>query len=310
MVLVQALNNGVLVDPHDPKAIEDALLKLVADKNLWLECRKNGLKNIHRFSWTEHCRNYLSHVEHCRNRHPTTRLEIMPIPEEPLSDSLKDVQDLSLRFSVEATADLSNIPADQLDAATRQKELIEAITRSRNKAISNGKAGAAYCPGRRQRLFVIATDCYNEGNGDFAESLLQPIMRNVTKAAGLGGRTGFVLVTGSSLGETVEALKRSQVNVQELDALVCSSGSELYYPWMDLVADADYESHIEYRWGGENVRPMVTRLARDEGADEDDIQDYAGGSNTRCYSYNLKPGAKVSNDHWSLMSDYYFEDQS
>lgn len=298
---MQALNNGVLVDPHDQKAIEDALLKLVADKNLWLECRKNGLKNIHRFSWTEHCRNYLSHVEHCRNRHPTTRLEIMPIPEEPLSDSLKDVQDLSLRFSIEAASDFkSNINASEsLDAVTREKELIEAINRSRGRASPHGKAGAtAYGPGRRQRLFVIATDCYDEGSGDFAESLLQPILKNLMKAAtaagGLAGRTGFVLLTGSSLGETVEALKRCQVNVQDLDALVCSSGSELYYPWIDLVADADYESHIEYRWGGENVRSTVARLARAEGTVEDDIRDYVGATSTRCYSYTVKHGAKVT----------------
>lgn len=36
----QVLNNGLLVDPHDQKAIADALLKLVAEKNLWAECRK------------------------------------------------------------------------------------------------------------------------------------------------------------------------------------------------------------------------------------------------------------------------------
>ncbi|KAD4385262.1 hypothetical protein E3N88_25430 [Mikania micrantha] len=36
--ILKALNNGLLVDPHDQKAIEEALLKLVADKNLWIEC--------------------------------------------------------------------------------------------------------------------------------------------------------------------------------------------------------------------------------------------------------------------------------
>ncbi|GMY07956.1 hypothetical protein FCV25MIE_03195 [Fagus crenata] len=131
--ILKALNNGLLVDPHDQKAIADALLKLVADKNLWLECRKNGPKNIHRFSWPEHCRNYLSHVEHCRNHHPTARrLAIMPIPEEPMSDSLKEVEDLSLRFSTEGDTKING----ELDAATRQKELIEAITR-----MASSKAG-------------------------------------------------------------------------------------------------------------------------------------------------------------------------
>lgn len=211
----------------------------------------------------------------------------MPIPEEPLSDSLKDVEDLSLRFSVDGDVK-SN--AGELDAATRQRELIEAITR---KASSNGNAAANYFPGRRQRLFVIATDCY-DSNGDFTETF-KAIITNVMKAASLAlgvGRVGFVLLTGSSLQETVEALKRYQVNIEDLDALACRSGSEIYYPWRDLVLDADYESHIEYRWPGENVRSMVTRLARAEGAAEDDIEEF-GASSTRCYSYTVKPGAKV-----------------
>lgn len=275
------------MDPHDQKAIEDALLKLVGDKNLWLDCRKNGLKNIHRYSWTEHCRNYLSHVEHCRNRHSTARLQIMPIPEEPMSDSLKDVEDLSLRFSVDLEFKSSS---DHLDAAaTRQKELVEAITRSR-MASSNGSAGAAYSPGRRQRLFVIATDCY--ADRDFAPTL-RSIIANVMEVASSLLGVGFALLTGSTLEETLEALKRCQVNVEDFDALICRSGTEMYYPWVDLVSDADYASHIEYRWPGENVRSMVTRLAKAEGAPEGEIIEYAGQSSNRCYSYNLKHGAKV-----------------
>ncbi|KAL6219247.1 hypothetical protein ACLB2K_012453 [Fragaria x ananassa] len=285
--ILKALHNGLLIDPHDQKAIEDALLKLVADKNLWTECRKNGLKNIHRFSWPEHCRNYLSHVEHSRNRHPTTRLQIVPAPEEPMSDSLKDVDDLSLRFSVDGDFKHNS----EHDAATRQRELIEAITRMTS---SNSTAAATYCPGRRQRLFVIAVDCYDQnGNGT---QTFQEIISSVKKAASLGfgqGRVGFVLLTGSSLQETVKAFKGCQVSIEEFDALVCKSGSEMYYPWRDLAADADFETHIEYRWPGENVRSMVPRLAILEGGAEDDITEYGGSSSSRCYSYNVKPGAKT-----------------
>lgn len=212
----------------------------------------------------------------------------MPIPEEPMSDSLKDVDDLSLRFSVDGEFK-SN--AGELDAATRQRELIEAITR---KASSNSNAAANYFPGRRQRLFVIATDCY-DGNGDCTETF-KVVITNVMKSASarLGvGRVGFVLLSGSSLQETVEALKRYQVNIEDFDALACRSGSEIYYPWRDLVLDTDYESHIEYRWPGENVRSMVTRLAMVEGAADDDIEEFTGRSSTRCYSYTVKSGAKV-----------------
>ncbi|KAL6315372.1 hypothetical protein AAG906_000482 [Vitis piasezkii] len=265
--IIKALNNGLLVDPHDQKGIADALLKLLADKNLWFECRKNGLKNIHRFSW--------------RNTVVTT----CPIIEEPMSDSLRDLEDLSLKFSVDGDFKLNG----ELDAATRQKELIEALTRM---ASSNGNSSVSYHSGRRQGLFVIAADCY-DSNGDCTERL-PAIIKNVMKSTSSGlNRIGFVLLTGLSLQEILEKLRCCQVNLEEIDALVCNSGSEIYYPWRDLIADLEYEAHVEYRWPGENVRSVVTRLARGEGGAEDDIVEYAGVCSTRCYSYGVKPGAKT-----------------
>ncbi|KAG2649025.1 hypothetical protein PVAP13_1NG081500 [Panicum virgatum] len=62
VTLIEVLNNGLLVDPHDQNAIADALYKLLSDKQLWSRCRENGLKNIHQFSWPEHCKNYLSRI--------------------------------------------------------------------------------------------------------------------------------------------------------------------------------------------------------------------------------------------------------
>ncbi|ESR55020.1 hypothetical protein CICLE_v100186551mg, partial [Citrus x clementina] len=285
--ILKALNNGLLVDPHDQNAIADALLKLLADKNMWSECRKNGLKNIHRFSWPEHCRNYLSHVEHSRNRHPNSHLEIMTIPGEPLSDSLRDVEDFSLRFSMEGDFKLNA----ELDAVTRQKNLIEAITQ---KASFNGNASVTHSPGRRQMLFVIAADCY-DSDGNTTETF-QATIKNVMKAAGLSlglGRVGFILVTGSSLGETMEAIRRCTVNIEDFDAIVCNSGSELYFPWRDMVADGDYEAHVEYRWPGENVRSVVPRVARAEDGAEDDIVGFVDASSSRCQSYSIKPGAET-----------------
>lgn len=202
-----------------------------------------------------------------------------------MSDSLRDVEDLSLKFSVDGDFKLNG----ELDAATRQKELIETLTRM---ASSNGSSSASYHPGRRQGLFVIAADCY-DGNGDCTERL-PALIKNVMKATSSGlGRIGLVLLTGLTLQEIIEKLRCYQVNLEEIDALVCNTGSEMYYPWKDLVADVEYEAHIEYRWPGENVRSIVMRLARGEGGAEDDILEYAGVCSSRCYSYTVKPGAKV-----------------
>ncbi|KAJ8759565.1 hypothetical protein K2173_007192 [Erythroxylum novogranatense] len=274
--ILKALNNGLLIDPHDQKAIADALLKLVADKTSGVNAGK----------WPEkHPSVFMAGT--LPNRHPTARLEITPILEEPMSDSLRDVEDLSLRFSIEGDSKLNG----ELDAASRQKKLIEAITQM---ASSNGGATVAYSPGRRQILFVIAVDCYS-CNGQITEKF-QEIIKNVMKAAGLSlglNRTGFVLMSGSSLQETTQALSNCPVNIEDFDAIVCNSGSELYYPWRDMVPDAAYEAHLEYRWPGENVGSTVTRLARKEDGPEDEIVEYSKACSSRCYSCSIKPRGQV-----------------
>nr|GLL42439.1 probable sucrose-phosphate synthase 4 isoform X1 [Ipomoea trifida] len=283
--IIKALNNGLLVDPHDQQGISDALLKLVGDKNRWLECRKNGLKNIHRFSWPEHCRNYLSHVEHCRNRHPANRLEVITPTDEPMSESLCGVEDLSLKFSMDAEFK----PNGELDLANRQQELINILT---PKATSNSKSNIGYFPGRRQGLYVVAADCYN--NTGNATEILSLIIKNVKQITGLkSSQTGLVLLTGMSLQETKEAVKNSQVNLEDFDALVCNSGSEIYYPWRDLIVDEDYEAHIEYRWPGENVKSAVTRLAKVDGGTESNDMKCMNPSSSRCYSYSINAGTKT-----------------
>ncbi|XP_009786823.1 sucrose-phosphate synthase 4 [Nicotiana sylvestris] len=284
--ILKALNNGLLIDPHDQKAIADALLKLVADKNLWLECRKNGLKNIHRFSWPEHCRNYLSHVQHCRNRHPANRLKVMkPTLEEPMSESLRDVEDLSLKFSIDVDFKANG----ELDMARRQQELVEKLSR---KANSISKPIVSYCPGRRQVLYVVATDCYNS-KGTPTETLSLTVKNIMQVAGSRSSQIGLVLSTGLSLQETKEALNSCPTNLEDFDALICSSGSEIYYPWRDFGLDEDYEAHIEYRWAGENIKSAVMRLGKHEEGSEHDITQCSSACSSRCYSYSITPGAKV-----------------
>nr|CAB3468528.1 unnamed protein product [Digitaria exilis] len=66
----QVLDNGLLVDPHDQHSIADALYKMLSEKQFWSRCRENGLKNIHQFSWPEHCKNYVSRILTLGPRHP------------------------------------------------------------------------------------------------------------------------------------------------------------------------------------------------------------------------------------------------
>ncbi|KAG2561175.1 hypothetical protein PVAP13_8KG147100 [Panicum virgatum] len=82
--IIKALHNGLLVDPHDAAAITGALLSLLADKARWLECRRAGLRNIHRFSWPHHCRLYLAHIA-ANCDHPAPH-QLLRVPASPRAE--------------------------------------------------------------------------------------------------------------------------------------------------------------------------------------------------------------------------------
>jgi sucrose-phosphate synthase len=44
---------------------------MLSEKQFWSRCREDGLKNIHQFSWSEHCKNYLSRISTLGPRHPS-----------------------------------------------------------------------------------------------------------------------------------------------------------------------------------------------------------------------------------------------
>lgn len=284
--ILKALNNGLLVDPYDHNIISESLLKLVADKSLWLECRKNGLKNIQLFSWPEHCRKYLSHVEHCRMSHPMTGLtglDLRPRVEEPMSESLRNVEDLSLQFSVDA---VDFKPGGDISTA-----LLEAF-HQRHPERRHAATNYTSSPYSKQKICVIAADCY-DSNGQMMITDLSSLIEKVMEACVPDGRTGFVFCTGSNITETVEALRCCKVEPGAFDALVCSSGSEVYYPWRDMIADEDYGAHVEYRWPGEHVKSSLLRLAKLDGLAEDDLMVDETTGNLHCYAYSLRPGAKA-----------------
>ncbi|XP_058093288.1 probable sucrose-phosphate synthase 3 [Magnolia sinica] len=333
----RALNNGLLIDPHDQQAIASALLKLVADKNLWHECRKNGWRNIHLFSWPEHCRSYLTRVAACRMRHPQWKMDTPSddvAVEESLGDSLKDMQDMSLRLSVDVDKPSLNglvehSPADLEKVAVGKggPELQDQVKQILNKIKKpmletqgsevgkmqpeNTRNTANKYPilRRRRRLFVIAVDCYDE-KGHPSKRMLQ-VIQETFKAVRSDPQTsrfsGFVLSTAMPVSETLEFLKSGKTQVKDFDVLICSSGSEVYYPGTcvedggKLCPDLDYASHIDYRWGRDGLKRTILKLmSSQDGTDSKKsehsstgIDEDAKSSNTHCISYFIRDSTKA-----------------
>ncbi|KAI4317531.1 hypothetical protein L6164_025393 [Bauhinia variegata] len=347
----RALNNGLLVDPHDQQAIANALLKLLSDKNLWHDCRKNGWKNIHLFSWPEHCRTYLTRVAACRMRHPQWQTDTPGddfVPEESFNDSLKDVQDMSLRLSIDDRSSLnesidlstvgggSEMPDQVKQLLSKMKQ--DSVRKSNDtgsRTIDSGRksndtgqrpndsgpktndteggnklldnvSGKYPLLRRRRRLLVIALDSYDK-DGALEKKMIQ-ILQSIFKAVQLDPQTakvsGFALSTAMPLQETIEFLNSGKIQVNDFDALICSSGSEVYYPGVctednKLVPDPDYAAHIDYRWGCEGLKKTLWKLMSITEGEENSknssipIEEDLKSSNAHCISYKIKDLSKA-----------------
>ncbi|XP_044472463.1 probable sucrose-phosphate synthase 1 [Mangifera indica] len=308
----RVLDNGLLVDPHDQQSIADALLKLVSDKQLWVRCRQNGLKNIHLFSWPEHCKAYLSRIISCKPRQPQWQRSddgLEKLESDSPGDSLRDIQDLSLnlKFSLDGDKIEEGITFDNAldteeNSGNGKNKLENAIlawskrtisgTQKPDQNISTGKFPAMR---RRTQIFVIAVD--SDSNSDFLE-----IIKKVVETARKGKSAGFIgiiLSTALTISEVHSLLASGGLSPLDFDAFICNSGSELYYPssgtedvpGLPFVVDLDYHSHTEYRWGGEGLRKTLVRWAasiNDKMPEEGKIvEEDESRSTAHCYAFKV-----------------------
>ncbi|OQU83187.1 hypothetical protein SORBI_3005G089600 [Sorghum bicolor] len=313
--IIKALHNGLLVDPHDAAAITEALLSLLADKARWGECRRNGLRNIHRFSWPHHCRLYLSHVA-ANCDHPAPH-QLLRVPASPraaaaaaerstdgsLSDSLR-----GLSISIDASHDLKAAGAGAgAGGDSAAAAIMDALRRRRRSTVDDrpptARAAIGHAPGRRQSLLVLAVDCYNGDGTPDADRMKKAVDLALSAAAAAGGRLGCVLSTGMTIAEAAEALGACGADPAAFDALICSSGAELCYPWRDVAAaDEEYAGHVAFRWPGDHVRAAVPRLGKAEGAKEADLAVDEAACSVHCHAYAVAGASKVTGRPFSWAS--------
>lgn len=73
--IVGNCQNGLLVDPLDPKAIEKALLRTISESAQWNEWSTNGVAGAtEHYSWTKHAERYTRIVEDVLNKSETPTL--------------------------------------------------------------------------------------------------------------------------------------------------------------------------------------------------------------------------------------------
>ncbi|CAH9110528.1 unnamed protein product [Cuscuta europaea] len=309
----RVLDNGLLVDPHDQQAIADALLKLVAEKQLWAKCRANGLKNVHLYSWPEHCRNYLSRIAGCKPRQPcwlrNADDEENSESESP-SDSLRDIQDISLNLKFSLDGDKNEGTDTFFDSDDRKSKLENAVLAwskgvkgtikpgSIDKTDQSSSAGKFPSLRRRKQIFVIAVDC------DTSTGLFENVRKifAAVEAERMEGSIGFILATSFSMSEVHSFLVSEGMRPTDFDAFICNSGGDLYYSSLHsednpYVVDLYYHSHIEYRWGGDGLRKTLVRWATSlshKGENEESIVvEDEKNSAGYCYNFKVRKSGKI-----------------
>ncbi|KAB2077548.1 hypothetical protein ES319_A06G107500v1 [Gossypium barbadense] len=305
----KVLDNGVLVDPHDQQSIADALLKLVSDKQLWARCRQNGLKNIHQFSWPEHCKTYLSRIAMCKPRQPQWQRSNVgfenPEQNSP-GDSLRDIQDLSLNLKLSLDGEKSEGTGtfdNSLDSIDRKSNLENAFLKLSNGIIGGTEkaslmekaeqnvSGSRFPVLRSKKyIFVIAVDCDSVSD-------IPKIIKTIMDVAGKENSIGLILSSSLSICEVHSLLISGSISPLDFDALICNSGGDLYYPstssedgtGLPFSVDLDYQSHIEYRWGGEGLRKTLVRWATSVNEKKGQIvSEDESRSTVHCYTFDVK----------------------
>ncbi|KAF3325886.1 putative sucrose-phosphate synthase 1 [Carex littledalei] len=312
------LNNGILVDPHNQNAIADALYKLVSDKQLWLQCRKNGLKNIHQFSWPEHCKKYLLQVTNLQPRHPQwDKIEGTEKSEsdDSLGDSSRDIQDLTLNLNnllndkkVTEDGSVKNVigtlkehPMTRNNLRSVIMELSKGLIRPTKKDNSVEKTNKMPLIRKRKNIIVIAIDSVSSSPGliDIIKSIFEALAGQRSS-----GSVGFVVATSMNFSTIHSLLVASGLLCTEFDAFICNSGGDVYYPSYTsddvlstgqilFTADQDYHSQIEYRWGGEELRKALLHwtesINEKKGESEEPvIVENIEGSSPLCFAFNVR----------------------
>ena len=62
--IIENCKNGELIDPLDKSGITEALLKLLQNKNIWLQAAKNGIEGVRKYySWHAHVKSYMEKID-------------------------------------------------------------------------------------------------------------------------------------------------------------------------------------------------------------------------------------------------------
>ncbi|KAK9950529.1 hypothetical protein M0R45_006015 [Rubus argutus] len=141
---------------------------------------------------------------------------------------------------------------------------------------------------KKKYLIVIAVDEITD-LGETTKKIFE-----LTEKEWMKGSLGYVLSTSFSIIETRSFLLLMSFSEDKFDAIICNSGSELYYRSVKsgnlLVLDPEYYSRIKYRWSKESLKEF---LSSHECSTDVDITESEEHSTPYCITYSVNMSGQV-----------------
>uniref|UniRef100_A0A0A9C647 SPS n=1 Tax=Arundo donax TaxID=35708 RepID=A0A0A9C647_ARUDO len=131
--------------------------------------------------------------------------------------------------------------------------------------------------------------------------VIQEVFRAVRSDSQMSKISGFALSTAMPVSETLQLLQLGKIPATDFDALICGSGSEVYYPGTTHCVDAegklrpdqDYLLHINHRWSHDGARQTIAKLMAQQDGSGAAVEQDVASCNAHCVSFLVKEPKKV-----------------
>eukprot|EP01025_Chloroclados_australasicus_P020334 TRINITY_DN2143_c0_g2_i1.p1 TRINITY_DN2143_c0_g2~~TRINITY_DN2143_c0_g2_i1.p1 ORF type:complete len:1092 (+),score=166.59 TRINITY_DN2143_c0_g2_i1:189-3464(+) len=244
--IIKTLKNGVLVEPTNTKEVGDALAKILRDGKLWDKYSKNGLDNITAYSWPAHCIKYLENIE----KEKAARIRL-----GQNRGSSWDAQQFGAAMSGQQNG--STVTGDDTN--------VEVVTSPANLTqyrLAHRKYLCTFTLDIEQNVAQVATmlkNCIQSLHNWNAEPTTCPL--------------GFAVVSMMGTETTEELLKKNDVDISLVDAIIGNSGAALKLQMQNgsgMKNFEEYEKFVYALWDKVNFTKNLTRVkhgAGDQGKD-------------------------------------------
>jgi sucrose-phosphate synthase len=209
--IIKTLEHGILVDPTNNKQINDSILHILTNTDVWLKFSENGRNNADAYSWKAHRSTYLEIIDEMKRKSVKERNKLR-------INSCMD--DMFMLVNKEIGLSTSVLPDKEIN------NIIENYYKSKNTMNSVKK-----------EYYVYVIDDKKDNGLLFKDSKLW------------AQHYGIGVVSIYDLTETLEIINKYEIDLP--DFLICICGAEIWYldnKKETYILDKQYNKYVDGFW--------------------------------------------------------------